>query len=246
VSRRIFFFVLFALAVSLGCLRLGFWQISRLRERQARNAMVLGRLREPAVPVQALLSDTGARFRHATASGRYDFDHELIYAIRPRDGAPGVNILTPLRTGRGDTAVLVNRGWVYSPDGMSLDLNRWREVDSANVDGFVEVFVPAEIAVTTSSTPRAVRRLDADSIRARIPYPLLPLLLVQQQGQGTEARAGLPVRVEPPPLSEGPHRSYAIQWFGFALTGIVGTVLVAARDRRRKLPGERHHVERIG
>ena len=208
--------------------------------------MILGRLREPAVSVRALLADTGARFRHATASGRYDFEHELIFALRPRNGAPGVNFLTPLRMGHGDTALLVNRGWVYSPDGMSLDLARWRESDSAYVDGFVERFTPAEIDVTTSSVSRAVRRLDADSIQARIPYPLLPLVLVQQQGRDSEATTGTPVRVDPPPLSEGPHRSYAIQWFGFALTGIVGTLLVAARDRRRISPRIVHDGERIG
>jgi surfeit locus 1 family protein len=241
VSRRILFFTIFALTVSLGCVRLGFWQVSRLRERQARNALVLSRLEAPPQRLVDLPRDTAVRFRRATAQGRYDFAHELIYAVRPRDGAPGVNILTPLVIGRGDTAILVNRGWVYSPNGMSIDLAQWREVDSERVQGFVEEYVKATAAVATSSVEKAVRRLDRDSLQARLPYVLYPLILVQQDGRGNEATTGTPVRIAPPPLSEGSHRSYAIQWFGFAITGIVGTVLVVARERRRMDPKPAGH-----
>ena len=131
-----------------------------------------------------------------------------------------------------DTAVLVNRGWVYSPDGITIDDSRWRERDSAQVDGFAEVFVPAEIGVSVPRAPRVVRRLDRDSIQNRIPYTLLPIIVVDQRGRDHEAELGTPVRIDPPPLGEGPHRSYAIQWFGLALTGIIGAILVASRERR--------------
>ena len=47
---------------------------------------------------------------------------------RTRSGSPGVHILTPLRIPESDTALLVNRGWVYSPDARTVDLTRWREV----------------------------------------------------------------------------------------------------------------------
>jgi surfeit locus 1 family protein len=231
MRRGTIFFAIFAIAVSLGCVRLGFWQISRLRERQARNELVFSRLEAPPVPVHALIGDTANRFRRATAEGRYDFDHELIYALRPREGSPGVNILTPLLIAP-DTALLVNRGWVYSPNGMTVDLSRWREPDTARVEGFVERFVVADVPVSTLSATRAVRRLDLDSIQARIPYRLLPLIVVQQKAAPPAAAEDTPVRVAPPPLSEGSHRAYAIQWFGFALVGIVGTILVAERDRR--------------
>jgi surfeit locus 1 family protein len=235
MSRRLIGFAVFALAISLGCARLGFWQISRLHERQARNAMIVSRLDAPPVPASALAGDTGVRFRRATALGRYDYDHELLYATRPRQGSPGVNFLTPLLIGSGDTALLVNRGWVYSPDGMTVDALRWREGEgyTAHVGGFVEEFAPADEPVSTHTAPTAVRRLDFDSIQARMPYPILPLILVQQIPPDSAAVQRVPVRIDPPPLSEGPHRSYAIQWFGFALIGIVGTVMVIERDRRR-------------
>lgn len=235
MAKRTLLFAVFAIAVSFGCVRLGFWQISRLRERQARNAAVVERLQHPPVHVTRLAGDTGVRFRRAWAEGRYDFAHELVLASRSRLGSPGVNILTPLRLEGSDSAVLVNRGWVYSPDGMRVDLEPWREPEVARVDGFVEEYFREPAPVSTPSFDRAVRRLNLDSIRARLPYPLLAVVLVQQQDSGVAAAAasGTPVRAEPPPLSEGSHRAYAVQWFGFALVGLAGTAMVVLRDRQR-------------
>ena len=41
-----------------------------------------------------------------------------------------------------------------------------------------------------------------------------------------------PVRREMPVLDEGPHRGYAIQWFFFAATALVGAIFVVWRERR--------------
>ena len=238
VGRGTLAFAVFAVVVSLGCMRLGFWQLARLQERRALNEQVISRLSEAPVPWERMPS-TDARFRRANATGRYDFAHEFVLTSRGRHGAPGVHIITPLITGHGDTAVLVNRGWAYSPDGMTIDLALFREDTSAVVDGFVEEYSTSIGPVSTPSVQGAVRRLDRDSLATRLPYPLAGVVLVQQRDSGEFAAVdrGTPVRVEPPPLDEGPHRAYAIQWFGFALVGMAGTVLVIQRDRTRRTNG---------
>lgn len=248
MSRGTVAFVVFATAVSLGCVRLGFWQVSRLRERQARNAAVLARLEQAPVPVRALAGDSAARFRRAWAEGEYDYAHEMVLTARSRSGSPGVHILTPLRLAGSDTALLVNRGWVYSPDGMRVDLARWREGSGARVDGFALPYSGEPGPVSTPSVPSAVRRLHFDSIQARLPYPLLRVVLVQRADSGVAAAAAAdnPVRAEPPPLDEGSHRAYAVQWFGFALVGFVGTALVMVRDRRRRADAGRAGTTRLG
>jgi surfeit locus 1 family protein len=35
-----------------------------------------------------------------------------------------------------------------------------------------------------------------------------------------------------PPLGNGPHLSYAVQWFSFAAIGLIGLVVVFLRRRR--------------
>jgi surfeit locus 1 family protein len=243
-SKGTLFFAVFALAVSAGCIRLGFWQLERLRERKATNAQIMTRLGEAAVPVERLPAGA-VRFRRAVAEGRYDFSNEFVLTSRGRNGAPGVHVITPLRIANSDTVVLVNRGWAYTPDGMRVDLTVFREDSNANVDGYVEEFSELPGPVATPSVARAVRRLNRDSIASFLPYPVRSVILVQQRDSG-EARAverGTPVRVEPPRLDEGPHQAYAIQWFGFAVVGIAGTVLVLRRDRMP--PGKLGHETRI-
>lgn len=235
VRRATVFFTLVALAVSVACIRLGFWQLERLRERRAANALVTSRLSEAPTPLRGMTATSGVRFRRATATGTYDFANEFVLTSRSRNGSPGVHVITPLRFADNDTAVLVNRGWVYTPDGMRVDLTLFREDTNAVVDGFVEEFSRAQGAVSTPSVAKAVRRLDRDSIAARLPYPVGHVILVQQKDSGEVAAVGrgTPVRIQPPPLDEGSHRSYAIQWFGFALVGIAGSILVLRRDRTR-------------
>jgi surfeit locus 1 family protein len=236
VSRGTLAFAVLAVAVSLGCIRLGIWQLERLDERRSRNAQVLGRLGEAPFSIESLRRDSIVRFRRVSATGQYDFSNEFVLTTRSRLGAPGVHILTPMHTGAGDTAILVNRGWAYAPDGMTVDLSLFREDANAVVDGYVEEYAPAQGAVSTSSVARAVRRLDYDSISARLPYPLAAMLLVQRRDSGefVAVDRGTPVRAEPPPLGEGSHRAYAVQWFAFAFVGIFGAAVVLRRDRLRR------------
>lgn len=236
VHKPTLFFAVFAIGVSVGCVRLGLWQLERLDERKRANARVEGRLEEPPVGLEQLTTDSALRFRRTHVRGTYDYANEFVLTSRSRNGAPGVYIITPLRRAGSDTAVLVNRGWAYAPDGMRADISPFREDTNAVVDAFVEELPRAAGPVSTPSVPGAVRRLDHDSISRRLPYPVAPLLLVQQadSGEATAVARNTPVRVPAPRLDEGPHLAYAVQWFAFALVGVVGTVLVVQRDRTRR------------
>jgi surfeit locus 1 family protein len=235
VSRRALAFLVFALAISAGCVRLGIWQLNRLGERRDRNAMLESRLGAPTTPVRDIARDTAtAAFRRVSAAGTYDFANEFALASRTRQGSPGVNIITPLRLPGTDTAVLVNRGWVYAPDAMTVDFATWREADSANVTGFVTTVEPTgPNAASAATNTRVLRHLYRDSLAARLPYPVLPFLVVATDSVPT-ATAGdsVPARILAPMLDEGPHLGYAIQWFAFALIGIVGAAVGIRAERR--------------
>jgi len=113
-------FVAFAVLSAAVFVRLGFWQLHRLTERRARNALVVSRLQAPETDITTLTGrgdSASIRFRRARIVGTPDYDHELIYASRSYKGSPGVNILTPVHIAGRDTAVIADRGWVYAPDG---------------------------------------------------------------------------------------------------------------------------------
>jgi len=53
---------------------------------------------------------------------------------------------------------------------------------------------------------------------------------------------GLPEPSPLPELSEGPHLSYAIQWFTFAVIAVAGFVVLALREGRDPRSSEGHDV----
>jgi surfeit locus 1 family protein len=50
--------------------------------------------------------------------------------------------------------------------------------------------------------------------------------------QSQQPPQDLPAIVPVPTLDEGPHLSYAIQWFAFATIAVVGGAVLLLRDRR--------------
>ena len=75
---------------------------------------------------------------------------------------------------------------------------------------------------------RANRWLDRRTISQAFPYPISSYYVVLM-GTGGTRPASVPPRIEVPPLDEGPHKSYAIQWFSFAAISIIGTILYLRR-----------------
>lgn len=237
--------VVLALLVAAVCVRLGVWQLHRLGERRQRNALLRSRLDSAVVDVGRAPRDPAlARFRRVRVRGVADYGNELVVASRTHDGSPGVNLLTPVRLA-GDTAVLLNRGWVYAADGASIDRARWRESgdtaateDPIDLTGYVVPFDSGgRGAAVLRERDRILRRADGEAVRRALPYPVLPFYVVAMgdsaSGPGKDAAAvRRPERVPVPALDEGNHLSYAIQWFSFAAIALVGTaVVVRRRDR---------------
>ena len=233
MRRGTIVFLVVAAIVAAVCVRLGIWQLGRLGERRAANALVSARLDSAVVDVRRLPADTGlARYRRVTARGTYDFDNEIVLSGRSRAGSPGVNLLTPLRLPGTDTAVLVNRGWVYSPSARDVEREKWREPAAAEVTGFVATFIDPTTGVTiVSGQPRTIRWLDPRTIDSLVPYPVRPFYVVTTDTGRAIATDGVPARLAPPPLDEGNHLSYAFQWFSFAAIFLGGAGVLAYKQR---------------
>ena len=227
-GNRVKVFVAIAVLLAALFVRLGLWQLDRRHERQARNALIAARLDSAEVDVAALPRDSAtARFRRVRLTGIADYEHELIYAARSYRGSPGVNFLTPIRIAGKDTAVIVNRGWVYAPDGVTVDEAKWRERDST-FTGYVEE-LPSTAGASYATRPRVIARLSYDAVAKAVPYPVAPVYVVVL-GDSAIAPDRL-ARLTVPPLGEGPHLNYAIQWFAFALIALAGAGVVVKQSR---------------
>lgn len=223
-SIRDYFLIAFVVVFTITCVNLGLWQLRRLTQRRELNAKIIARLGEPPIPVTALPRDSSSlHYRQVRVRGVYDYAHQITIVDRSRNGSPGVNIITPVRIPGTDTAVLVNRGWVYAGDGVTTNLPAWREAVSINALGYARpLTVPYPGKPEMERHPRAYRWIAMGALERAIPYPLYPFTVVLEEAK--VASAGAPPRVPPPPLDEGPHMSYAIQWFAFATIAVVGSV----------------------
>ena len=231
-SRRVLVVVV-AVVVAATCVTLGLWQLRRLEERRRLNAEILDQRSAAPVTIGDVFSGAGADpFRPAVAHGTYDVEHEVLVYGRSLDGEAGHLVVTPLVLDDGD-AILVIRGWV--PFAMQTAPVRAASPPS----GEVEVngsLVPDEGDGTNTPDEGVIGSLDVGGIATTLPdhvFPL-PLQLVRQ----TPAQSGpLPMPVPLPELSEGPHLSYAIQWFSFAAVAVAGAVILLRRDRRTATGG---------
>jgi cytochrome oxidase assembly protein ShyY1 len=221
--------IVVAAIVAVTCVLLGFWQLRRLDDRRERNAVILDRRSAEPIAIEDAAPDANALpYRRATAEGTYDAAHEVLLYGRTLDGASGHHVVTPLLL-PGGGAILVDRGWVPfavqqapvrtgTPPEAPVMVEGWLVPDEG--DGSIR---PDGAGV--------VRRLDVAGIAEGLPYDVYPLALLLSS-QSPPQDGPLPAVAPPPELSEGPHLSYAIQWFSFAAIAVGGAVLLLRRDRR--------------
>jgi surfeit locus 1 family protein len=234
IPRRIWILAVVAVFVAAVCVRLGVWQIDRLHQRRARNDIVAAGLAAAPVTLAALPRDTAvAHYRRVMVVGVPDGAQTFVVGPRSREGAPGVHVVVPVRLPGSDTAMLVNRGWVKSPDGMTMPDNLPAEMDTTFV-GYVEQVTSGGANPELPGRTRVLRRMQMEAIARLVPYPVHPFYVVLT-GPATPGAdsSGRPVlRVGDPVLGEGSHKWYAVQWFAFATIAIGGAGLVMVRSRR--------------
>jgi surfeit locus 1 family protein len=223
--------------VALVCIRLGFWQVSRLRQRLAFRARVEARMRRPtfeltaraALPVVTFSSPDSLAYNPGIARGVFDFTRQMVLMGRTVDEVPAVYVVTPLHLFAG-AAVLVERGWVPSPDAYTANLDSLAEPDTAEVRGVLLTVNAAQPPATRDTAwPVHITSDDPSRLAVSFPYPVLPWVL-----RRTEAPAGAPaaLRAIPAPvIDKGPHLSYAIQWFSFAVIAVVGSIVLYRKTR---------------
>lgn len=237
----------FVLLVIAGCVAAGLWQLARLHQARAYNRTVRRQLASAPRPIDrvlppgTLLDPDSVQFRRVTATGRYDVRDEVVLAGRTRRGNPGNAVLTPLVLSDGRT-IVVNRGWVR------FGMDRSPVVGAAPPAGTVTVtgvlFPPDASSAPATARVRVLTKVDLRRMANQLPPNALPVYLwMQQQSPGQSGRLPLPMGL--PTLTEGPHFSYAVQWFLFAAVGLIGYPILLrreARRSRRRRPGGRDRV----
>jgi cytochrome oxidase assembly protein ShyY1 len=240
VSRPFWLFShVFALSVVVSFVFLGRWQLSRLDDRREQNTLIEERSLATPTSVAAALAaiegdpDGADRLDYVAVSDVGAFvDGEVVrVANRSLNGAAGDWVIGSFVTDDGIT-VLVNRGFVTRDD-----------VAAPAVDGPIRGWLRAsqvregQFGGVDDGEAARVPRLDVAAITPRLELDdgaiVAPVWLQLGPADGPLSAAAdgavVPEPVPLPPIDEGSHLSYALQWYAFAAMGAAAYGLVVWR-----------------
>jgi surfeit locus 1 family protein len=209
---------LFVLAMIVLMVNLGFWQLRRLDQRRASNAEIIAASLQPSVDL-AGVSDSGplpSDYTAASATGVYLRDHEVLIDNRSLEGSAGSWLVTPLQLA-DQRIVAVVRGWIPRVVVAGVDTRPTAApTGEVTVDGLVfESVGGGRIGVVGSGELPQLSRMDLDRYEEVTGLDVIDRWL-ELRTQVPAQVGDLPAPVPLPPLDEGPHLSYAFQWFFFS------------------------------
>ncbi|AWB89220.1 SURF1 family cytochrome oxidase biogenesis protein [Salinibacterium hongtaonis] len=218
----------FALVVVFAIASCGFgnWQFDRRAQAQTEIQRIQTNYEADPVPVAEVLPQLDAwsddlKWTPVLLKGTYLKDEEILVRGRPYSGHPGFEVLTPLQLDDGSVFV-VNRGWVAigsrqdnpdvvpeAPDGPVVVTARLKAGEPT---------IEGKTAKAGSNQIATIRLPDVAS-RLGLPTYTGAYGIVDSQDPRPAAS---PIVAPKPELDEGPHLSYALQWYVFALLAFIG------------------------
>lgn len=210
-------------------LNLGFWQLNRLDKKRDFNSVLSA---HSSTPVQTLDSAVPAKWNTAesewkrvSVSGTYDFSKAVTVINRSQDGTAGYNSVVPF-TSLNNRTILVNRGFVplvmeapEAPTGKIEIVGYLRASQTRSALGPIDSKEPGNTEF---------QRLDIPLISAHVGKTIEPMFL-QLIAESPADASQWPAIVQLPPLDNGTHFSYALQWFFFCLVALTAWVVVVRR-----------------
>lgn len=227
---------LLTIALCVVFIRLGDWQWDRGVRRQAEwDAFTRGT--DAPVTLGAQRLGSLARFKRISVSGTWNGARQFLIDNRSHAGLPGYEVLTPLQLSDG-RVLLVDRGWVPFTGSRArlpvIALSRTAPValtgrlDNVPVGGLAL----GHAAPTTDSTwPKVTSFPTLAELSAALGEKVEPWMLLLDPASPD----GYVRDWQPPGLSPLRHWSYAIQWWGFAVTLVIIWGIMSARRQEPKV-----------
>jgi len=232
--------VVFVAILGTVFVNLGEWQLRRLHQREARNAVTLANEATPVRPYEDVFTrplGESDQWQRVSATGTFDPDHQFIVRARSNGDASGFEVVTPLRTSTG--AVLVDRGFLPLQGGQ-------RVPTTAPPPPAGRVSVVGHVRRDEHGGPGAimpiggtVRLINAPALSAAVGYPLADGYIGALTVDPPQSAGFRPIPL--PEISSGPHFWYAVQWFMFTAIGAAGIVVFIRGDlKERRAAGSAH------
>jgi len=247
LSRHWLGYLALVVVFAVACAGLAMWQLARRDEARAEITRVEDNWEAASRPLGEVLPELDSfnaddKWTRVTLTGHYLVDEELLARGRPLDGNPGFEQLVPFQLEDGRVFV-VDRGWL--PVGNEQDAP---DTDPAPPEGAVTLVVRLK-----AGEPTVAGRSAPEGQIATINLPTIANLVGKPMYTGAyglldteDPAAARPKAVSKPVADEGPHLSYAFQWFVFGIMAFVGlgwAIRQEYRIRNADDPEERARAE---
>lgn len=237
-SRRWLGYFAMLIVFSIACVMLGNWQFARRAEARAEIERIVNNYGAPAVdlaeelPALNRFDEATQKWQTAIVTGQY-FGDPYLARNRPGPNGVGSDLIQPIRTGSGEV-FFVDRGWVRvdGSEASTVDVHELPQPPQGNVS--VEVRLRA-------GEPEIPGRTSSGRTVASIDLPELAML-AGVEGESYTGAYGMLISETPagehgslppkPELDEGPHLSYALQWYVFILIALIGVGFAARQEYR--------------
>lgn len=227
-------FHLLCLGAVVAMVNLGIWQAHRLEQRRDFNAGVEAVAGAPVVEYDEYAAAGGAdEYQRVRASGEY-LDRTFTVVNVSQGGGGGRNHVGVLVLDDGSLLV-VNRGFA----GGVADLP---PLPAGPVDVVGRIRLSQEprrgqVRDDPGAELTEIRRIELAVLAEQFDQPLQPVYVEALLENGEPVPQLSPIAF--PSLDEGPHLSYAIQWFVFSICVVVGWVLAVRRSSRGPRAGKK-------
>lgn len=237
-KRWIGYFALFAV-FAIACVYLGNWQFDRRAQARAEISRIDRNYGADPVPLAEALPDPAGfdvdehKWLTVTLEGTYE-DSAVLSRNRPGPQGVGADMIVPFRTTEG-RVFFVDRGWISAS---GTDIEDAFKTLPQHPRGTVEVTVRLR-----ASEPEVDGRSSAGRTVASINVAEIADV-TGVSGEIYSGAYGMLVSEDPaaehgvlppkPERDEGPHLSYALQWYVFILIAAIG-VTYAARQEYKNL-----------
>ncbi len=233
-NRRWLGYLAFVVAFAIACSFLALWQLSRREEARVEIELVEANWDRAPQPIDSVLTnldafDPQSKWMPVELQGRYLTDEQLLVRGRPLAGVAGFEVLVPFELEDG-MIFIVNRGWL--PAGNEQDEPDFVPAAPTGLVTVVARLKAGEPIVAGRSAPAGqVATIHLPTIAETIDAPMYrgAYGLLASENPAADTRPTAAIRPVP---DEGPHLSYAFQWFVFGLLAFVGLAWALRQEFR--------------
>ncbi len=218
-----FFKTIIALGLVLLCIWAANWQYTRGVDRHARNNVIEERIARSPIELSARDADpVNNEWQSVSVNGRFDSNQQILLRNRYSEGKYGYEVLTLFTSNSGEK-FWVDRGWVQAGA-------------TATTPPVVTKVPEADVSITgrfrlDSSLPRgSFFALPGDGqglvseLNAQSQLDTEKFYIDLLSGSDPSLTPAVPAQL--PPLSDGPHMAYALQWLFFGGLIVYGRILI--------------------